>query len=103
MTTHMALHAPKWQVHAACRTTDAEVDWIDAEPGSVATADCKAICRLCLVRLTCAITALTKDESYGVWAAWTKSTAKRSDMLKFRSQHEHNSRLQAADPSPAAT
>ncbi|XVV02644.1 WhiB family transcriptional regulator [Actinosynnema sp. CA-248983] len=67
MTTYMALRAPKWQVHAACRTTDREVDWIDAEPGSAAAAGCKAICRLCPVRLTCAITALITDESYGVW------------------------------------
>ncbi|RAS60663.1 WhiB family redox-sensing transcriptional regulator [Lentzea atacamensis] len=67
MTTHIALRALKWQVHAACRNADREVDWIDAEPGSAATADCKAICRLCPVRLTCAITALTTGESYGVW------------------------------------
>ncbi|MGW4208405.1 WhiB family transcriptional regulator [Lentzea sp. NPDC004789] len=67
MTTLMMLRAPKWHVHAACRTTDREVDWIDAAPGSNAAADCKAICRLCPVRLTCAITALTRDESYGVW------------------------------------
>lgn len=67
MTTLMTLRAPKWHVHAACRNADREVDWIDAEPGSAAAADCKAICRLCPVRLTCAITALTTDESYGVW------------------------------------
>ncbi|WP_090005649.1 WhiB family transcriptional regulator [Lentzea albidocapillata] len=40
---------------------------LTAEPGSKAAADCKAICRLCPVRLTCAIAALTTDESYGVW------------------------------------
>ncbi|MGI6872412.1 WhiB family transcriptional regulator [Amycolatopsis sp. 3B14] len=67
MTTPMALRAPKWHMHAACRNADREVDWIDAEAGSVAAADCKEICRLCPVRLTCAITALTTDESYGVW------------------------------------
>lgn len=67
MTTHMALLAPKWYLHAACRNADREVDWIDAEPGSKAAADCKETCRLCPVRLTCAITALTNDEGYGVW------------------------------------
>ncbi|MGW0517021.1 WhiB family transcriptional regulator [Crossiella sp. NPDC003009] len=103
MTTLVALRAPRWHVHAACQNADRQVDWTDAKPGSKAAADCKAICRLCPVRLTCAITALTKDESYGVWAALTKSTAKRSDMLRFRSQHEHSSRLQAANPPPAAT
>lgn len=69
MTTLMALRAPKWHVHAACRNADQEVDWIDAEPGSNAAVDYKAICRLCPVRLTCAITALTTDESHGVWGA----------------------------------
>ena len=67
MTTLVTLRAPKWQVHAACQNTDREVDWIDAEPGSNAAADCKTICHLCPVRLTCALTALTTDESYGVW------------------------------------
>lgn len=67
MTKLVALRAPKWQVHAACRNADREVDWIDAEPRSKAAAACKEICRLCPVRLTCAITALTRDESYGVW------------------------------------
>lgn len=67
MTTLVALRAPRWHVHAACRNSDREVDWTDTEPGSKAAADCKAICRLCPVRLTCAITALTTGESYGVW------------------------------------
>jgi WhiB family redox-sensing transcriptional regulator len=67
MTTLMTLRAPMWHVHAACRNADREVDWIDAAPGSNAAADCKAICRLCPVRLTCAITALTTDECSGVW------------------------------------
>lgn len=67
MTTLLALRAPKWHVRAACRNADREVDWIDAESGSKAAADCKETCRLCPVRLTCAITALTTDESYGVW------------------------------------
>jgi WhiB family redox-sensing transcriptional regulator len=67
MTTLMELRAPKWHGHAACRTADREVDWIDAVPGSNAAVDCKETCRLCPVRLTCAITALTNDESYGVW------------------------------------
>jgi WhiB family transcriptional regulator, redox-sensing transcriptional regulator len=44
-----------------------EVDWIGAEPGSTAAEGCKAICRQCPVRLTCAITALVTDESYGMW------------------------------------
>jgi WhiB family redox-sensing transcriptional regulator len=67
MTALTALRAPKWHVHAACRNADQEVDWIDTEPGSKAAADCKETWRLCPVRLTCAITALTTDESYGVW------------------------------------
>lgn len=67
MTTPMALRAPKWHAHAACRNAKREVDWIDAKPGSKAAADCKETCRLCPVHLTCAITALTNDESYGVW------------------------------------
>ncbi|MEV6712548.1 WhiB family transcriptional regulator [Lentzea sp. NPDC051208] len=67
MTTLVELRAPRWHVYAACRNADREVGWIDAEPGSKAAADCKAICLLCPVRLTCAITALTEDESYGVW------------------------------------
>ncbi|MEV6907050.1 WhiB family transcriptional regulator [Amycolatopsis sp. NPDC051071] len=33
----------------------------------MAAAGCKETCRLCPVRLTCAITARTSDESYGVW------------------------------------
>ncbi|MFG1638796.1 WhiB family transcriptional regulator [Amycolatopsis sp. NPDC049252] len=63
----MALRAPKWHVHAACRNADQEHDWTNAEPGSKAATDCKETCRLCSVRLTCAITALITDESYGVW------------------------------------
>lgn len=67
MTTLVALRAPQWHVHAACRNANREVDWIDAEPGSVAAASCKEACHLCPVRVTCAITALTIDESYDVW------------------------------------
>lgn len=67
MTTFVALRAPEWYVHAACRNADRGVDWIDAEPGSKAAADCKETCRLCPVRLACAITALTTDGSFGVW------------------------------------
>jgi len=67
MTTLMMLRAPKWHVHAACRNADRGFDWIEAEPGSMAAADCKEACRLCPVRLTCAITALTTEESVGVW------------------------------------
>ncbi|QQQ74897.1 WhiB family transcriptional regulator [Saccharothrix sp. 6-C] len=67
MTTLMVPRAPKWHVHAACRNADREVDWIDAEPGSGAAVDCQETCRLCPVRLACAITALTNGESYGVW------------------------------------
>ena len=67
MTALVALRAPRWHVHAACRYADSKVDWTDAKPGSKAAADCKAICRLCPVRLTCAITPLTEGESYGVW------------------------------------
>ncbi|GLY53162.1 WhiB family transcriptional regulator [Lentzea sp. NBRC 102530] len=67
MTTLVVLRTPKWQVHAARRNADRDVDWIEAEPGSAATAGCKAICRLCPVRLTCAVTALTTDEIYGLW------------------------------------
>lgn len=67
MITLMAPRALKWHVHAACRKADRGVDWTDAEPGSKAAADCKETCRLCPVRLTCAITALANDESYGVW------------------------------------
>lgn len=52
---------------ADLRNAHREVDWIDAEPASAAAADCKETCRLCPVRLTCAITAFTTDESYGVW------------------------------------
>ncbi|MFJ8963843.1 WhiB family transcriptional regulator [Lentzea sp. NPDC102401] len=76
MTTLVALRAPKWQVHAACRNTDREVDWTDSEQGSTAAADCKTICRLCPVRLTCAITALTRDESYGVWGGMDQADRK---------------------------
>lgn len=39
MTTLVVLRAPKWQVHAACRNTGRDLDWIDAEPGSAAAAD----------------------------------------------------------------
>ncbi|WNV91881.1 WhiB family transcriptional regulator [Umezawaea sp. Da 62-37] len=63
----LVLRVSKWQVHAACRNADREVEWIDAEPGSRAAADCKETCSLCPVRLTCAVTALANDERYGVW------------------------------------
>ncbi|MFC4854135.1 WhiB family transcriptional regulator [Actinophytocola glycyrrhizae] len=51
--------------HAETQTE--KTKWTDAEPGSKAAADCKETCSLCPVRLTCAITALITDESYGVW------------------------------------
>lgn len=67
MTTLLVLRAPKWQLHAACRNADRVVDWIDAEPGSRAAAECKETRSLCPARLTCAVTALANDERYGVW------------------------------------
>ncbi|GLW94037.1 hypothetical protein Aglo03_48530 [Actinokineospora globicatena] len=82
MTTLVALRAPRWHVHAACRSADREVDWTDTEPGSNSAEDCRAICHPCPVHLTCAIPALTTDERYGVWGAMDPSRPRSTERCR---------------------
>lgn len=75
-------NAPPWHVHAACRFADKTVDWVEAEPGSAAAARCKATCRSCPVRITCALTALSDGERHGVWGGMDEADR---DALRHRS------------------
>lgn len=60
--------AAKWHRFAACRQVSS-LDFVEAAPGTAEAMACKAICRCCPVRLTCATTALYSAEPWGVWGA----------------------------------
>ncbi|WP_374202767.1 WhiB family transcriptional regulator [Amycolatopsis sp. GM8] len=98
MTTLLVVRAPKRHVHAARRNADREVDWIDVEPGSNTAADRKETCRLCPVRLTCAITALTTDKNYGTLSSRSTSlTAPKLSALVYSGRRSSVTYCSATD------
>jgi WhiB family redox-sensing transcriptional regulator len=77
-------NVPPWHARAACRIADKSADWIAAEPGSAAAAKCKATCRTCPVRITCALTALSQGKCRGVWGGMDE--ADREALRRLGSQ-----------------
>lgn len=71
----VAREVPYWHDDALCREVSG-LDWIEAKRGSVEEQACRLICSACPVRLDCAVGALERRESWGVWGGLTRDDRK---------------------------
>ncbi|MEV0367556.1 WhiB family transcriptional regulator [Nocardia fusca] len=72
--TAIPLPPEEWQEQAACRSHDPELWW---SPLAKDQRDAQEICVLdCPVRRECGLTALAKDERFGIWAGHDMSNAR---------------------------
>lgn len=71
-----AEHAWEWQLHGACRGTDAELffhPWGERDPSrSRRDAAAVAVCHRCRVMQECRAYAVETREPYGVWGGLTE-------------------------------
>lgn len=75
-----------WQERAVCRNYPQEW-WYGGPDGRPQSArlltQAKDLCELCVVRRDCLITALERNEPYGVWGGYTKVERVRA-LRRFR-------------------
>lgn len=88
-----------WQEEALCRNYPQEW-WYGGPDGKPQSArllsKAKSMCELCECRRDCLITALQRNEPYGVWGGYTRAERAaamrhvRGDVKQALLEHDHN-------------